>query len=289
MLLAEHQTTNAIPRHWDIKSIETRETSPCSTTYRPADKVSKSYLKNFWIFVFIAIVIVGDQITLSTRSLAGVYANALALVLLIGLALWKKQARMLAISASILPAANMVNLALPQNTVLAQTVVFYSSLLILALVYRFMFALDQPIEKSKLGKRGYLTILPLMILVGQLLGVIGYFMLRHHYSFSITPLPLLAACSIIFAFTEETFFRGLIQQQGSMVLNPALAALLSLIVFTSATIGHVTILSPLFALIAGLVLVTTYFKKQNLILTITINAVAKLVYIGLVAGVIIFH
>jgi hypothetical protein len=45
-------------------------------------------------------------------------------------------------------------------------------------------------------------------------------------------------------------------------------------------------LAPLFALISGIVLSFTYYKKQNLVLTATINAAMKLGYIGLIAGFI---
>ncbi len=268
------------------KSSSAKVSKSISKSIRKDIKLLKPYFKDFWIFAFIVVILVGAQITLADKALAGVYVNALAFILLIGLALWQEKARMLAISAAILPVANMINLALPQSTQFAQTVVFYDSILVLALVYRFLFVLDQPVKESKLGKNGYLTVLPLMAVFGQILGVIGYVMLRHHYAFGTTSLPLVAACAVVFAVAEETYFRGLIQQKGSMLFNPVLAAILSLILFTFTTIGHVTILAPVFALILGVVLVTTYLKKNNLILTITINAVTKLVYVGLMAAFI---
>ncbi|HUD81185.1 MAG TPA: CPBP family glutamic-type intramembrane protease [Patescibacteria group bacterium] len=268
------------------KSSYAKVSKSISKSIRKGIKSLKPYFKDFWIFAYIVVVLVGAQVTLADKALAGVYVNALAFILLVGLALWQKRARMLAISAAILPVANMINLALPQSTRYAQTVVFYDSILALALVYRFIFVLDQPVKESKLGKWGYLTVLPLMAVIGQVLGVIGYVMLRHHYTFGTTSLPLVAACTVIFAVAEETYFRGLIQQRGSMLFNPVLAAILSLILFTFTTIGHVTILAPVFALILGIVLVTTYFNKNNLILTMTINAVTKLVYVGLMAAFI---
>jgi membrane protease YdiL (CAAX protease family) len=261
------------------KSSYAKVTQSISKSIRKEVKSLKPYFKDFWIFGIIVAVIVATQVTLAVTTIGGIYVNAAAFLILIGLALWKERARALAISAAILPVANMISLALPQSTEFAQTVVFYDSILVLALIYRFMFVLDQPLKETKLGKLGYLTVLPLMAIIGQVLGVIGYLMLRHHYPFDHTSL---------FALAEEIYFRGLIQQRGSVLFNPVLAAILSLILFVFSTIGHVLILVPIFALILGIALVTTYFKKQNLILTFTINAVTKLAYIGLMAG-FIFH
>jgi len=272
--------------------VKVKKTSALKVSFNVTKSIRKSavslkpYFKDFWIFGVIAAVIVATQVTLAVTTIGGIYINAAAFLILVGLALWKERARTLAISATILPVANMISLALPQTTEFAQTVVFYDSILVLALIYRFMFVLDQPLQETRLGKLGYLTALPLMAIIGQVLGVIGYLMLRHHYAFDHTSLPLVAACVVVFALAEEIFFRGLIQQRGSTLFNPVLAAILSLILFVFSTIGHVSILSPIFALILGLVLVTTYFKKQNLILTFTINAVTKLAYIGLMAGFI---
>jgi len=270
------------------KSSYAKVTQSISKSIRKEVKSLKPYFKDFWIFGIIVAVIVATQVTLAVTTIGGIYVNAAAFLILIGLALWKERARALAISAAILPVANMISLALPQSTEFAQTVVFYDSILVLALIYRFMFVLDQPLKETKLGKLGYLTVLPLMAIIGQVLGVIGYLMLRHHYPFDHTSLPLVAACVVVFALAEEIYFRGLIQQRGSVLFNPVLAAILSLILFVFSTIGHVLILVPIFALILGIALVTTYFKKQNLILTFTINAVTKLAYIGLMAG-FIFH
>jgi membrane protease YdiL (CAAX protease family) len=252
-----------------------------------AIRTTRPLFTRFWVFAWVVIVILASQITLYEKPLAGVYVNAAAFASLIGLALWHPKSRELAISAAILPVATMISLSLPQTTLFAQTVVFYDAILILGLVYRFVFTLDQPLSSTRLNLRGYILAIPLMLVMGQALGALGYILLRHHYPFGDTPLPLVAGATAVFAISEEVLFRGLIQQRAAHTIHPAMAALLSAILYTSFTFGHSsTYLAPLFGALMGIVLAITYHRKQNLLLTIAINVSTKLAYIGLVAGFI---
>lgn len=269
-----------------VAPMTTRVTQTVRTAVMTSTNRIAPLTKNFWMFAYIILALIGAQSALLVSPIVGIYINAVAFAALVGLALWKSAARQLAISAAILPVATMVTLSLPQSSTFAQTIVFYDTILLLALVYRFMFTLDHPLPYTKLTTRGYAFALPCMLVIGQILGVIGYALLRHHYTFDNISLPLVAATSVVFAFTEETFFRGLIQQRAALVIHPAMAAVLSAILYASATIGHTSILVPLFALLSGAVLSITYYKKQNLILTVAINAMMKLTYVGLLAAFI---
>lgn len=249
-------------------------------------KKIKPLSRNAWVFIWIILTVVGAQLALRLNSTVGVYLNALSFALLAGLALWQEKFRSLAISAAIAPVINMIALSLPQTTQFSQTMVYYDSLLVLALIYRFIFTLDHPITYTKLTAKGYATLMPLMLVMGQALGALGFVFLRHHYSYGHVSLPLVAASVVVFAIAEETFFRGLIQQRAAQVMHPLTAAILSMVIYTFFSVGHTTILAPVFALISTIVLSLTYYKKQNLILTISINAAMKLSYVGLVAGFI---
>jgi membrane protease YdiL (CAAX protease family) len=245
----------------------------------------KPLLENFWIFLWIALVVIAGQVSLFSKPIVGVYVTSLAFVALIGLALWKEKARQLAISAAVLPIAIMINLSLPQTTTFTQTIVFYDTLLIIGLIYRFMFTLDETLTNTKLSRRCYIITLPLMIIIGQFLGLLGFILLRHQYTFGHTSLPLVAVATVVFAISEATLFQGLIQQRAAKILHPIMAAILSVILYTSFTFGHTgSYLAPLFGCITGIILAVAYYKKQNLLLVITINAAAKLAYIGLMAG-----
>lgn len=251
--------------------------------FKRTAKDLKPLVKNGWYVAAIFLVIAVAQLTLLWRPVVGIYFNAAALALLVGLALWRESLRQLAISVAIIPVATMIVLSLPQTTVFAETVVFYDALLVLGLIYRFIFTLDFPLKETRLGLKTYAFVLPLMVVVGQVLGVIGYGMLRHHYTFGNTSLPLVAATAVVFALAEETLFRGLIQQRASQVMHPLLAAILSTFLFVLTSIDNTTLLAPLFALLLGAVLSFTYYKKQNLVLTMAINATAKLTYVALLA------
>ena len=270
--------------------------SPKVSNSKPKAKVSlSSFVKsmkplplNVWLFFAISLAMPLVQISLYSYATFGIYINAIVFALLIRLAIWKDKIRELAISVAILPVATMISLSLPQTNSFAKSVVFYDAILILGLIYRFMFTLDQPVKSSRLTVRGYLTLLPIMVVTGQVLGAIGYLMLRHHYSFVHFSLPLVAATSVVFAVSEEVIFRGLIQQRAARIMHPAAAAALSTVLYTAFSFGHNgSYLSPLFGLMAGTVLSVIYLKKQNLVLTICVNAISKLVYIGLLATFIL--
>jgi membrane protease YdiL (CAAX protease family) len=273
-------TSKAIPTR-KIKKV--RVPKRTKMNWKTTSKYVKSLTKNIWMFVVVIILLVGAQAALYKSPLVGIYTDAAAFATLIGIAIWSEKVRQLAISAAILPIAALLTLSLPQKNVFAQTLVFYSAILLLALVYRFMFTLDFPTKFTKLGVHGYARLLPFMIVAGEALGIIGYGMLRHHYEFSGISLSLVAVASVIMAITEETYFRGLIQQRGSLVFHPAMAAALSAVLYAATTISLTTMLAPLFALISGIVLSVTYYKYQNLFLTTTINALMKLTYLGLLA------
>ncbi len=194
--------------------------------------------KDSWIFVWIAVSVIASQVVLLANASVGVYITALALISLVGLGLWSDKARHVAISAAIIPAATMISLTVPQNSVFSQTVVFYDSLLILGLVYRFIFTLDFPLERTKLNFKGYAMAIPFVMILGEVLGVIGYLLLKHHYTFDHSDMPLIAAAVVVFAIAEETVFRGLIQQRASLVMNPKLAIFLPVVLYTAMSVGH---------------------------------------------------
>lgn len=242
-----------------------------------------AYRVHFGLFAMVLLAVVVAQLCLRWKSTVGMYVNAASFATLVGMALWREAFRKVAISAAILPVVVMVNLCLPQSSNFDQAVVLYDTLLLLTLVYRFMFALDEPVQSTALTLRGYGLTLPLMVVLGQLLGLLGYGMLRTHYIYTLISYPLVAAAVAVFAIAEEMFFRGLLQQRASKVLHPAMAAVLSAVTYASFTLDRATWLAPLFGLIMGGVLSFIYLKKQNLLLTITVNAMSKLAFIGLLA------
>jgi membrane protease YdiL (CAAX protease family) len=241
---------------------------------------------NSWIYLLMIASVAAAQITLIWSPRVGVFINALALVIAIAIAIAKDDLHKTAVSLGILPIVNMVVISFMPSQRFTNSIVFYDVLLLLALVYRFIFTTSEPVKKSSLGLNGYAIGLPIMIVVGEILSVIGFVFLRHHYQYRGISLPLVALAAVVFAFAEEMFLRGLIQQQGSKVFNPLMAAFGTTLLYVVLGLYHGTMLSIPVAVVIGATLSYTYYKKQNLVLTTTMNAVAKLGYLGLVAGFI---
>ena len=250
-------------------------------------RTTSNYRKSGWMFLLMIAALVAAQVTLIWASRVGIYINALALVIVSSVAIARKDLRKVAISMGVLPVANMVVLSIMPATQFGNTVVFYGTVLALALVYSFMFILDESKERTSLGTRGYATFVPIMVFVGQLLGLVGYLFLRHHYPYVGVSLPLLALVAIVLGFAEEMLLRGLIQQRGENVFHPVIAAVGTTILYTILGLYHQTMLTIPVSLLTGAVLAYVYYKKQNLLLTTTINVASKLVYVGLVAAFIL--
>ena len=142
------------------------------------------HLNSFIVFLLIAAAVTAAEVTLMYKPLAGVYVNAITLAFLIGLSLISDKARKLAICVAILPVANMVVLSMPNagyfnhKIPFIQSIIYYDTILLLALVYRFMFTIDEEVKQTKIGIKNYAYVIPLVIIVGQVLGVIGYGMLE---------------------------------------------------------------------------------------------------------------
>lgn len=238
---------------------------------------------NAWLISVCALLLLVTQVTLIWASMAGIYMNVVTLLVLTGCALWREQVRKLCISLAILPAAQMVSSSIILNTNFHIASLFYGDLIILSMMYRYLFTLDEPVEVSRLKQRGYVYGVPLMLVLGQLLGVVGYLFIRNHYPYNGTSLPLVALASVVFAFAEETFLRGLVQKQAGRVVNPIFAVVVTTALYIGLAISHTTMLTVGPAVLIGTMLSLTYYFKQNLLLGVTINAAAKLTYVGLVA------
>jgi len=250
---------------------------------------AKPLSSDLWVFSYVAIVIIATQLTLAYRPLGGVYVDAAAIVLLVTMAMSREKARFLVISVTVLPVTNLLMLALPHQDAFAQAVIFYDTLLLLTLIYRYWFSDDQPVKNTSLALKNYLFLLPLMIIIGQVLGFVGYGLLRRHFAFTHQgSLVLISLAAVIFAFAEEMLFRGLIQAEATRIMNKLLAAILSAGLYAALFIDHASALPFLFGVIAGCVLSAAYYIKPNLVLTTTINASMKLVYIALLATFVLY-
>lgn len=253
---------------------------------------ARPYGRNLWLLLWILVLIAAAQVVLFVKPIVGVYVDAAVFASLIWLALWQERSRQFVISTAIIPLSMLLCLSLPASTVFTRTSVLMVSFLLLALVYQYLFTLEYPTDGTRLRmtRHGYLFAIPLMVVFGQFLGLVGYGLLRHQYDFADTPLPLVALGVIVFAIAEEILFRGLIQQKAMELFHPLMAAALSAGLYTLVSFGHRGGgLSPVFAALLGSAVAYVYYKKQNILLTIAINVATKLTYTGLVAIFVLRH
>ncbi|HEY5441944.1 MAG TPA: CPBP family glutamic-type intramembrane protease [Candidatus Saccharimonadales bacterium] len=256
-------------------------------SWRLTARFTKPIRRQSLVWLFSLSLLVAAQATLIWAPTVGIYVNAVALAGLAIIGLQKTAARKVAISLAIIPLANMVTATVQPKTTIGSAVVFYGIILLLALAYRFMFTLDFPMLHTRLLAKGYGFGIPLMVVIGQMVGLVGFGFLRHHYPYVGYSLPLIALVAVVFAFTEEILLRGLIQQQGERLFHPAAAAVATTVLYVFLVLDHGTILTLPIALLMGGVLSFVYYKKKNLLLTFTLNAAAKLTYIGLVAAFVL--
>jgi membrane protease YdiL (CAAX protease family) len=262
-------------------------TKPTGRGLRWLGRKTKPIRRQGLVWLISLTLLIAAQATLIWAPAVGVYLNALALAGLVAIALWRMAARKAAISLAIIPVANMVTATILPHTVIGSTVIFYSVVLLLSLAYRFMFTLNYDTLRTQLRPKGYGFGLPLMVVAGQLVGLVGYGFLRHHYPYTGYSLPLIALAAVVFAFAEEMLLRGLIQQQGELLFHPLMAALATTVLYVFLVLDHGTMLTLPVAILFGASLSFVYYKKKNLLLTFTLNAAAKLTYIGLVASFVL--
>ena len=148
-----------------------------------------------------------SQLAFLLNPLFGEYANVAALAALAVMAIRSEKPRVVAIAASILPVATMVNLSLPMPTALSQSAVFYSILFLLALLYRPMFNRGRPKSATSVSGKEHQLLVPSLIVSGPLLGLLAFGMLRTKMPYGGVS-ELLAFDFVAFAIVEETYFRG---------------------------------------------------------------------------------
>jgi membrane protease YdiL (CAAX protease family) len=238
----------------------------------------------FGLFVSLAGALLGSQMAFLLSAVAGVCATVMALAVCMIIALRSEAARFVALSVGIAPAATLVMLGLPSTDPFAQSLLLYSILLALTLVYRSLFIRAQRPAWVTAAAPRYVGFLPAAVVLGQLLGILSFWLLGDRYPYADTSVGIVWACAVLFALAEELFFRGLIQRQASLVLHPIMAAALSAIVFASFGIAYRSWAAAGVALITGTVLSGLYYMRQSIVITVVANTIAKFAYIALLAN-----
>lgn len=238
-------------------------------------------------FLVFATAIVLSQALLALFPKPGLYIVALAFVVLMGLGLIFVQARPLAISCSIIFVANIVAIGVNPHHVLSATALYVGTILLLAVIYRYIFDPHIFSKAHHFSFEQYRALLPQMIIMGQIIGVLGYLTLKHHYAYGHINGWLIGGVVLAFAMAEEYLLRGLIQKQALHIFHPVIAALLSVLTGVCLYFNHYFWIALPAVLLLQISCATVYNYKQNLFLTITLNAAAKLSYVGLITAFVL--
>lgn len=240
-----------------------------------------------WHTGLIGLMAMLPSILLVFNPMAGAYGTVAALGMLLFIALNDNECRKLALSAAILPLTLMVMAVIPFSTnTFYQSIVEYGVLLLLASTYSFMFR-EKLAKKYQLNWKKLPQVLPLVIVIGEVIGGAGYGLLRSHFEYKGIPLAFVAAAVIPFGIAEELLFRGLIQRQAMKSTSKKFAAVLTVAVYATACIGTGDYLPVAFSVLSAAVLSGLYNVKQNLVLTSIANIAMKLTYVGLIAAFIL--
>lgn len=246
--------------------------------------IRKTTNQKLGLHIAIVASVVMSQILLLLAPLAGVFTNVVLLIFLSILALRDKKLRVVAIAVSVLPITNFICMAFPQTNTFNQALIFYCTMLLLAIVYRYMFIKDKSIRLKKLKFKNRSLFILSSIVMGVVLGALTYGLVRDQYQFIGTPLSTLAVALIVFAIAEELLFRGLIQEGVAKTVNSRFAAISTAILYTAAAIPLGITTMTFIVLISGVVLSAIYYLKHSLMLTITTNLIGKFVLLGALAA-----
>ncbi len=141
-----------------------------------------------------------------------------------------------------------------------EILISYSILLFLAFYYSVRFKLDHGHKKEKLGW------LPLAIIIGIALGIVGnFFFSFEKYSWLIYLIPLIA-------YSEEILFRGMIQNLIKEGYGITLSILITAFLYGIFSLNY-GYLFALFMFFAGIIIGLVYNHTKNIFLAVAINLI----------------
>ena len=139
-------------------------------------------------------------------------------------------------------------------------IISYSILLFLSFYYSVKFELDHGHRKENL------SLLPLAIIIGIALGIIG------NYSFGLDKYSWLIYLIPFIAYSEEILFRGMIQNILEKTYGIAVSVLISALLYAIFSLGY-GVLFVLFMFFAGIIIGLIYNYTRNIFLAVIINLI----------------
>lgn len=237
---------------------------------------------HFWVFAALATTVAGMQLAFLVSPLHGVYATVMALAACMLIAVRSRAARLVAVATAVIPAATLLALCVSGSSSFVRACVLYGALLALGITYRLQFAGTPAFQgRGPVRAGAFARLLPGMVVLGQALGALAYVALQHQYAYGGIAVGTVVGAAVLFAITEEIFFRGLLQPSAATVLHPGMAAVLSAVLYAAVHLGAGNWVAVAVAAVTGAVLAAVYYKTRSVALTVALNITAKLVFMGL--------
>jgi membrane protease YdiL (CAAX protease family) len=239
-------------------------------------------------YAFVLSVIIAGQLGVFVQPVLGTVLSIVSLGILLGVAAKYRRVRKVILAAGSVPLLTLVNLTFAQATAFSQTIVLYSGMLLVSLMYRYTFRKKILEDTRSQLRKNFPSYLVYAISLGILLGAICFRLLASGYDFGATPVIWVLSIALLGALAEESFFRGLIQHQAMTVMKPVHAVILTSLLYVTLAMGHFTFWSLLVGLISTVILSFVYMKKSSVLLTTIMNIVSKIVYVALIAKFVIY-
>ncbi len=220
-------------------------------------------MKKAWLFLLVLVLLLSELVLKINASMG--FLLYIGLITGVLLALHKAESLdnngKLMVILLILPIIRISEVFL-DFSYLWRTLIVYYALLFLACFYCFRFRINPGYTRRNLA------LLPLVILLGIVLGVLGNFLLD--FGKNIGVLALIPAI----AFSEEILFRGLIQKLIKTEHSAFFSILLTAIIYSifSLSFGFPAVL---FVFIVSLIISLVYNFTENIFLAIAINMLVQ--------------
>ncbi len=237
--------------------------------------------RNLLVFGVCILLLGGTQALLWRRPQVGIFLNAVVLLGFSVFALLRKEARKAVIGLSVVPMTTVAVGSLGQKPGFGVLCLYYGVIAGLSRIYMHLFAARRK-KRRRANKWQQVQMVSLMIVVGQVVGALGFWVLGSNYPFADTPLPLVFAAVAGFALAEEMLLRGLIQRQGSVYFHPALAAQGAALVGAFLAISGGGALAVPFGLVLHSLVSLVFYYKPNLAYSFALNVAAKFTYVFLI-------
>jgi|GEM_PF-2756133 len=219
-------------------------------------------------------LVLAAQLLLTIWPAVGVYVNTITFVILLAFAVRRPALRSFTLLLAVIPVVAWISLIIATD--IPRLFATYGILLALGITFKRQVSFRRDIlpHVPHISPRHYLIALGVGVILGGL-------SLAIPHTHPITTLPLVVAlpACVVFAFAEELYVRGLIQQQVSQYVSANFAILLAAAAGLCLSAGQGSVWLILLALISHGILSVLYRFIPRLALTTLANSTMKILWV----------